>query len=212
MDNLNHTVYIVDDDPSVRKGLGRLLKSNGYDVFLFESANEFLDTCSICQTPVCLLLDMKMPGLDGFDLQQKLNKKGYALPIVFITGYGDIHMSVKAMKKGAIDFLTKPFDEKDLLNAVQEAIKKDIQNRRVVTEQQQILQKIETLTPREYEIMTFVITGMLNKQIAYALGISEKTVKIHRGRVMDKTSLESVAQLVRMADKAGIQPADISNL
>ena len=209
MNSLNQTVYIVDDDPSVRKGLGRLLKSAGYEVEIFGSAREFLNVDPICEGPSCLVLDMKMPDLNGFDLQQELKQKNYALPIVFITGHGDIPMSVKAMKTGAVDFLTKPFDEDDLLNAVQEALKKDIKTREAIDERQSILHKIESLTPREYEILTYVITGMLNKQIAYALSISEKTVKVHRGRVMEKVGLDSVAQLVRLADKAGIQPAEV---
>ena len=209
MNSLNQTVYIVDDDPSVRKGLGRLLKSAGYEVEIFGSAREFLNVDPICERPSCLVLDMKMPELSGFDLQQELKQKNYALPIVFITGHGDIPMSVKAMKTGAVDFLTKPFDEDDLLNAVQEALKKDIKTREAIDERQSILHKIESLTPREYEILTYVITGMLNKQIAYDLDISEKTVKVHRGRVMEKVGVDSVAQLVRLADKVGIQPAEV---
>lgn len=210
MNSLNQTVYIVDDDPSIRKGLGRLLKSAGYEVEIFGSAREFLNVNPICEVPSCLVLDMKMPELSGFDLQQELKQKNYALPIVFITGHGDIPMSVKAMKTGAVDFLTKPFDEDDLLSAIQEALKKDIKTREAIDKQQTILHKIESLTPREYEILTYVITGMLNKQIAYALEISEKTVKVHRGRVMEKMGVDSVAQLVRLADKVGVQPADIS--
>jgi len=209
MNSLNQTVYIVDDDPSVRKGLRRLLKSAGYEVEIFGSAREFLNVNPICEDPSCLVLDMKMPELSGFDLQQELKQKNYALPIVFITGHGDIPMSVKAIKTGAIDFLTKPFDEDDLLSAIQEALKKDIKTREAIDKRQTILHKIESLTPREYEILTYVITGMLNKQIAYALEISEKTVKVHRGRVMEKVGVDSVAQLVRLADKAGIQPAEV---
>jgi len=210
MHNVNQTVYIVDDDPSVRKSLGRLLKSTGYEVELFESANEFLHTDPICDGPSCLVLDMKMPELSGFELQEELNRKGYSLPIVFVTGHGDIPMGVMAMKYGAVDFLTKPFDETDLLNAVQEALCRDSKNRKTMDERSTILKKIESLTPREYEILTYVITGMLNKQIAYDLKISEKTVKVHRGRVMGKMGVDSVAQLVRLADKVGVQPADIS--
>ena len=212
MNNLNQKVFIVDDDPSVRKSLGRLLKSTGYEVELFESAHEFLHTDPTCQGPSCLVLDMKMPELSGFDLQEEMNKKAYTLPIVFITGHGDIPMGVKAMKTGAVDFLTKPFDEKDLLGAVEEALRKDIKTREDNSERQSILQKIESLTPREYEILTYVITGMLNKQIAYDLKISEKTVKVHRGRVMDKMGVDSVAQLVRLADKADVQPAEVQNV
>lgn len=209
MNSHNPTVFIVDDDPSVRKGLGRLLKSEGYMVKLFDSAQKFLETDPSCKGPACLVLDMEMPGMTGADLQQKLQQKEYALPIVFITGHGDIPMGVKAMKKGAVDFLTKPFDENDLLNAIEEALRKDIEKRKAIDERQSILKKIEALTPREYEIFTYVITGMLNKQIAYALNISEKTVKVHRGRVMEKLGLDSVAQLVRMAGKAGIPPAEV---
>jgi FixJ family two-component response regulator len=130
----------------------------------------------------------------------------YVMPIVFITGHGDIPMSVKAMKKGAVDFLAKPFDEEDLLKAVQEALKKDIVNRSTIDERQLILQRVQLLTPREYEILTYVISGMLNKQTAYELDISEKTVKAHRGRVMAKLGVDSLAELVRLAEKAGIKP------
>lgn len=209
MTSLNQTIYIVDDDPSVRKGLGRLLKSAGFKVELFGSARKFLHADPAREGPSCLVLDMKMPELSGFDLQQELKQKDYALPIVFITGHGDIPKSVKAMKTGAVDFLTKPFDEDDLLAAIQEAVKKDIKTREAVDERQNILHKIESLTPREYEVLTYVITGMLNKQIAHNLKISEKTVKVHRGRVMEKMGVDSVAQLVRLADKAGIQPAEV---
>jgi FixJ family two-component response regulator len=210
MNDLNQTIYIVDDDPSIRKSLSRLLKSTGYEVEMFGSAREFLQANTICEGPSCIVLDMKMPELSGFELQEELNRKGYSLPIVFVTGHGDIPMGVKAMKNGAVDFLTKPFDEADLLNAVQEALRRDSKNRKTMDERSTILQKIESLTPREYEILTYVITGMLNKQIAYDLKISEKTVKVHRGRIMEKMGVDSVAQLVRLADKAGIQPAEVS--
>jgi len=172
MTSLNQTIYIVDDDPSVRKGLGRLLKSAGFKVELFGSARKFLHADPAREGSSCLVLDMKMPELSGFDLQQELKQKDYALPIVFITGHGDIPKSVKAMKTGAVDFLTKPFDEDDLLAAIQEAVKKDIKTREAVDERQNILHKIESLTPREYEVLTYVITGMLNKQIAHNLIIS----------------------------------------
>ncbi|MBW2249297.1 MAG: response regulator transcription factor [Deltaproteobacteria bacterium] len=209
MNNLNQTVYVVDDDASVRRGLIRLLKSAGYSVESFDSAQAFLDADPSCQDQACLILDMKMPGMTGSHLQQKLLERDYAVPIIFITGHGDVPMSVKAMKTGAVDFLTKPFDEGVLLGAVEEALKKDIKTREAIDERQSLLKKIEALTPREHEIFTYVITGMLNKQIAYTLNISEKTVKVHRGRVMEKLSLDSVAQLVRMASKAGIPPAEV---
>ena len=212
MNNPNQTVFIVDDDPSVRKGLGRLFRSTGYNVETSGSAQEFLDMATDCLGPACLVLDVKMPGLNGLDLQQELHKREYAMPVVFITGHGDIPMSVKAMKRGAIDFLSKPFDEEDLLTAVQEALKKDIANRSGMNERQDILQRVKSLTPREYEILTYVITGMLNKQIAYDLEISEKTVKVHRGRVMEKLGIASVAELVRLAEKAGIEPAEVTDI
>jgi two-component system, LuxR family, response regulator FixJ len=212
MDNPVPNIFVVDDDPSVRKGLGRLLRSMDYLVETFGSAEEFLQTVSDCPGPACLVLDVKMPGLDGLDLQKQLQQRDYIMPIVFITGHGDIPMSVKAMKTGAIDFLTKPFDEKDLLKAVQEALKKDITNRSAMNEREGILERVQTLTPREYEILTYVITGLLNKQIAYVLDISEKTVKVHRGRVMEKLVVDSVAQLVRLAEKAGIEPAAVQSV
>jgi len=207
LNSLNPIIFVVDDDLSVRKGLGRLLRSTGYDIETFGSAQEFLEMTTDCPGPACLILDVKMPGLNGLDLQNQLQQREYAMPVIFITGHGDIPMSVKAMKRGAIDFLTKPFDEEDLLKAIQEALKKDITNRRAMYEKQNILQQVKSLTPREYEILSYVITGMLNKQIAYELDISEKTVKVHRGRVMQKLDVDSVAELVRLAEKAGIKPA-----
>jgi FixJ family two-component response regulator len=212
MSNQNPTVFVVDDDLSLRKALSRLLKSEGYDVETFSSAQEFLHADPRCDGPACLVLDMKMPGLNGLDLQQELHKREYAIPIVFITGHGDIPMGVKAMKKGAIEFLTKPFDDEVLLGAVEEALKKDMANRSAMNERQSILQRVKLLTPREYEILTYVITGMLNKQIAYDLDISEKTVKVHRGRVMEKLGIDSVAQLVRLAEKADIEPVQVSDI
>jgi FixJ family two-component response regulator len=211
MGNSVPNIFVVDDDPSVRKGLGRLLKSMGYQVETFGSAEEFLQNASDCSGPTCLVLDVKMPGLDGLDLQKQLQQRDYVMPIVFITGHGDIPMSVKAIKKGATDFLTKPFDEKDLVKAVQEALDKDAASRLAMNERERILERVGSLTPREYEILTYVLTGMLNKQIAYDLNISEKTVKVHRGRVMEKLAVDSVADLVRLAEKAGIEPAQISS-
>jgi len=209
MDNSLPNIFVVDDDPSVRKGLGRLLRSMGYQVQTFGSAEEFLQNATDCHGPACLVLDVKMPGLDGLDLQKQLEQRDYVMPIVFITGHGDIPTSVKAMKKGAIDFLTKPFDEEDFVRAVREALDKDMTHRRAMNERKSILGRVRSLTPREYEILTYVITGMLNKQIAYDLNISEKTVKVHRGRVMEKLAVDSVAELVRLAEKAGIAPAAV---
>ena len=204
----NPIVFVVDDDPSIRKSLERLIKSAGLDVVTFATADEFLDRHSH-KGPSCLVLDVKMPGLNGLELQEKLLLEKYDMPIIFITGHGDIPMSVKAIKKGAIDFLSKPFDEKDLLGAVREALERDSKARTVREEREHIHRRLESLTPREYEILTYVITGMLNKQIAYTLKISEKTVKVHRARVMDKMGVDSVAELVRLTEKVDIKPAEV---
>ena len=197
-------VFVIDDDPSVRKSLSRLLRSVGHSVETFSSAEEFLGR-EHADGSGCIILDVQMPGLSGMDLQVELGKAETSMPIVFITGHGDIPMSVEAMRKGAVHFLTKPFDDKDLLAAVREAIEKD---RRAKAEQagvQDIRRRLSLLTPREYEILRYVITGMLNKQIAFTLNIAAKTVKIHRGRVMAKLGVDSVAELVRLAEKAGIE-------
>jgi FixJ family two-component response regulator len=202
----NAIVFVVDDDPSIRKSLGRLIRSAGLAVETFAAAAEFLERHPH-KGPACLVLDVKMPGINGLELQEKLLSQEYAMPIVFITGHGDILMSVKAIKKGAVNFLSKPFDENDLLEAVHEALQRDLMARAVREEQEQIHRRLDSLTPREYEILTHVITGRLNKQIAYSLEISEKTVKVHRGRVMEKMGVESVAELVRLTEKVDIKPA-----
>lgn len=206
MTDLTPTIYVVDDDLSVRKGLRRLLRASGYGVEIFESALEFLRMTTEIPSPACLVLDVKMPDMSGIELQEKLQEREYSLPIVFITGHGDIPMSVKAIKTGAINFLTKPFEEKDLLKSIKEALEKDVIIRSAISESEKIGKLVDSLTPREYEILTYVITGMLNKQIAYSLDISEKTVKVHRGRVMGKLMVNSVADLVRLAENAGIEP------
>ncbi len=199
------TVFIIDDDASVRKGLSRLLRSAGFAVEMFASAELFLER-EHYEGIGCLVLDVRMPGISGIDLQDELSKADYSMPVVFITGHGTIPMGVQAVKKGAVDFLAKPFDDEELLQAVREAIVKDTQARAEHAAVLDIRGRLELLTPREYEILRYVITGMLNKQIAYALGISEKTVKVHRGRIMEKLSIDSVADLVRLAEKAGIKP------
>jgi FixJ family two-component response regulator len=210
MQNEEPTVYVVDDDPSVTRGLARLLKSAGYEVQTFASAREFLrEYPSPSQRPACLVLDVMMPGINGLELQERLQMTESAMPIVFITGHGDIPMSVKVIKTGAINFLTKPFDEVSLLEAVEEALHRAEVIHREKNEQDSIHNRFKSLTPREYEILTYVITGMLNKQIAYTLDISEKTVKVHRGRVMEKLGVDSVAELVRLADKANVQPTNV---
>jgi len=204
------TVFVVDDDPSIRESLSLLLSSAGYGVKTFASAKKFLQTERSTEGSACLVLDVKMPGLSGLDLQKELTSKNYAIPVIFITGHGDIPMSVQAMKKGAVDFLLKPFDDGELLDAVKEALMKDSQARAGLDEQKHIMQRLDSLTTREHEILTHLITGMLNKQIAYELKISERTVKAHRKQVFDKMSANSIAELVRLTEKVGIKPADVS--
>jgi FixJ family two-component response regulator len=206
MSEPNPTIFIIDDDASLRKSLSRLLRSAGYTTEAFASAEEFLARDHYGGIG-CLLLDVQMPGLSGMDLQKELNKADYHMPIIFITGHGDIPMSVKAMKDGALDFLTKPFHDKELLQLIEKAIEKDTYARAEYDEIFDIRRRIERLTLRENEILGYIITGMLNKQIAFELGIAEKTVKVHRGRIMEKLCVASVAELVRLAEKAGIKPA-----
>jgi FixJ family two-component response regulator len=196
-------VFVVDDEKAVRKSLARLIKSVGLNVQTFSSAREFLES-DPSDSPSCLVLDVRMPGLSGLDLQNELDNVGYNIPIIFITGYGDIPMSVRTMKRGATDFLIKPVNEQDLLDAIHRAIEKDKQTRRERGEIRAIQQRVDSLTPREREVFSLVVTGMLNKQIAHDLGMSEKTVKVHRSRVMDKMQAGSLAELVKLALKVGI--------
>lgn len=204
------TVFVVDDDPSIRESLSLLLSSAGYSVNTFASAKEFLESEHSTSGPACLVLDVKMPGISGLDLQKELTSRNYAIPVIFITGHGDIPMSVLAMKKGAVDFLSKPFDDGQLLDAVKVALLKDSQARSDLNEQKHIMQRLDSLTTRENEILTYLITGMLNKQIAYELKISERTVKAHRKQVFDKMGVNSMAELVRQTEKVGVKPADVS--
>jgi FixJ family two-component response regulator len=197
------TVFVVDDDAAVRKSLVRLLKSAGYHTESFASADEFLERWQANPVPGCVLLDIMMPGLDGLQLQQKLETSAHEIPIIFITGHGDIPSSVKAMKAGAVDFFPKPFNDEDLLKAIREAIERDQQERSERAGRAEAARRFETLTAREREVMALVVRGMLNKQIAFALGASEKTVKIHRGRVMEKMNVQSIADLVRAGQKIG---------
>jgi FixJ family two-component response regulator len=203
MNRVASMIFIVDDDPSVRKSLTRVMTSAGYAVEAFASARDFL-TRTPFVGPCCLVLDVRMPGLTGLDLQEALAGKGHRMPIVFITGHGDISMSVKAMKGGAADFLTKPFDVENLLDAVERALTKDIKVLGDEGQTAEVLERVERLTAREMEVFALVVTGMLNKQIAGELGIGEKTVKVHRARVMEKMQAGSVAELVRLADRAGV--------
>jgi FixJ family two-component response regulator len=202
----NPTIFVIDDDAPMRSALSYLLQSAGYKVETHSSAEEFLRR-EHYDGVGCIILDVQMPGLSGMDLQVKLMRSDYRMPIIFLTGHGELSMGVQAMKKGAIDFLTKPCDDEQLLAAVQSAIEKDMQARGSYEEKQKIRRRIELLTPRENEILHYVIGGMLNKQIAAKLGIAEPTVKIHRGRIMEKLCAASVADLVRLAGKAGIEPS-----
>ncbi|MHC1745430.1 MAG: response regulator transcription factor [Syntrophobacteraceae bacterium] len=202
------TVFIVDDDHSHRDSLRFLLESVGLEVRSFSSARDFLDGVDP-ETPGCLLLDVRMPGMSGLDLQNEFVNAKISLPIIFITGHGTVPMSVRAIKAGAVDFLQKPYDEQDLFNAIDEAIEQDRQRRLEREKLGGIRQLFDSLTPREQEVFTLVVSGLLNKQIAYRLGIAEGTVKTHRGRIMEKMKAESLADLVRHAEKLGVvRPLD----
>ncbi len=203
------TIYVVDDDLSVLNSLRRLLESSGHRVEVFASARLFLDSTITIEGPSCLVLDVMMPEMSGLDLQKEIISREYAMPIIFITALHDIPSSVNAMKRGAVDFLTKPFLEKDLLDAIEAALHKDRQLKSEWEEIESIRRRLALLTPREYEILSHVIAGQLNKQIAFDLDISERTVKAHRSQIMHKMSAESLAELVRITERAGIQPAYI---
>ena len=199
-------VFVVDDDPSVRRAIKVLLESVGLAVELFGSAKEFL-LGRPADSPSCLVLDVRLPGLSGLDFQAELAKADIRIPIIFITGHGDIPMTVRAMKAGAVEFLTKPFRDQDLLDAVQIALERDRARRAQDETVRDVRAHFEALTPREQEVIGFVTAGLMNKQIAGELGVSEITVKVHRGNVMKKMGARSLAELVRMADVLGIKRA-----
>ena len=196
----NATIFVVDDDTAVRTAVKRLIQSLGFTVETFDSAQAFLKH-EPHDGPACLLLDIRMPVTSGIELQEQLAKAGVQIPIIFITGHGNIPMSVKAMKAGAVDFIEKPFEDQKLIDAIQAAIAKNKQFRTEQAEINELQLRVDSLTPREHEVFRLVVSGMLNKQIAFDLGISEKTVKIHRSRVMQKMKAASLASLVRMAEK-----------
>ncbi len=200
------TVFVVDDDPSVRKGLTRLITASGMYTESFASAREFLDSDNI-DSPGCIILDVQMPGMTGPELQEELGNTSCGLPIIFLSAHGDVPLTAKAMKKGAVDFLTKPVDGPILMETIKISLEKDAENRRQRKLISEIHSQINLLTSREYEVMSYVITGMLNKQIAGEMDISEATVKIHRGRVFHKLEIVSAAELVRLCEKISIAPA-----
>src|ERR687892_2015048 len=200
------TVFVIDDDPSVREALAGLLRSVGLESRSFGSTREFLQS-ERPDGPGCLVLDVRLPERSGLDFQRELAESGIALPIVFITGHGDIPMSVRAIKAGAIEFLTKPFHDQELLDAIQLGIERDRARRRDAVAAAGLHERFGSLTPREREIMALVVRGRLNKQIAADLNVSEITVKVHRGQVMRKMGAKSLAELVRMADRLGVSAA-----
>ena len=196
-------VYVLDDEPELVKALTRLLVAKRFEVRGFTSVRAFLGACRP-QDTACLVLDVAMPELDGLELQRHLTHKGILIPVVFLTGHGDIPMSVRAMKAGAVDFLTKPFHDKDLLTVIRAALGKDSSQQSAHAERETILRRLETLTPRERQVFDLVIQGLLNKQVAADLGASEQTIKVHRHRVMEKMGVPSLAELVQAAVKAGV--------
>jgi FixJ family two-component response regulator len=200
MKKVEGLVLVIDDDPSVRRSLQMLMESVGLSVETFESAQDFL-TRKLPDAPSCLVLDVRLPGLSGLDLQLELSRSGRQIPIIFITGHGDIPLTVRAMKAGAVEFLTKPFREQELLDAVMQGLERDRAARSRRAENADLRKHYEQLTPRECEVLGLIVAGMLNKQIAGELGASEATIKIHRARVMQKMGAQSVADLVRMAEK-----------
>jgi FixJ family two-component response regulator len=203
MANSHSLVYVIDDDESMRRSVKRLLKAHGFSAEAFASADDFL-TLARAERPSCLVLDLSLPGMNGLELQKEMERRELGLPIVFITGHGDIPTSVEAMKGGAVDFLSKPFSAKALIEAVELAMARARGDEKRRRERTDVDRRVSALTPRELEVMKLVVTGMMNKQIASELGTSIKTIKVHRSRVMQKMGAESVADLVRLAEKAGI--------
>ncbi len=200
------TIYVVDDDPSVSSALSLLLTSAGYQVRSFLSAQQFLDYKSSWEESACLISDVKMPGLDGLELQERMISMDYCMPIIFISGHSTIPLSVQAMKLGAVNFLCKPFDDSELLTSVEEALLQAAETQDLISARKHL----ESLTTREHEVMRHLIKGFRNKQIAYELDISERTIKAHRKQILLKLHIESIAELVRLTEKAGVAPAETS--
>src|SRR5881409_2050451 len=198
-------VFAIDDDASVRKGVARLLRSAGYKSEIFESASDFLAR-PLHSGPSCVIVDVQMPGINGMDLQETLIQHRREEQLVFITGHGDIPMCAQAMKAGAVDFLRKPFRDDELLQCVENALIRSAEQRRRNAEKDEARRLLDLLTPREFEVMQLVITGMLNKQVGGELGVAEKTVKVHRGRLMQKLGVTSVAELLQLVQKAEVPP------
>jgi RNA polymerase sigma factor (sigma-70 family) len=203
MKKADQLVFVIDDDPSMLTAIRELIEAVGLNCQTFGSGQELLEA-KLPDVPSCLVLDVRLPGLSGLNLQRELTERGIHIPIIFITGHGDIPMSVQAMKAGAVEFLTKPFRDQDLLDAIEQATERDRSERRQLTEIRELQERSEALTPRELEVMRLVVAGLLNKQIAAELGISEKTVNVHRAQVMQKMQADSLAQLVRMSEKRGL--------
>jgi FixJ family two-component response regulator len=197
------TVYVIDDDPSVRNSLARLIKSVGYQAKTYASAKAFLDQYTPGEIE-CLVTDLRMPHISGLELQDKLNEKNPNLPIVFITGHGNVPVSVRAMKGGAVDFITKPFDNQTMLEAINQALGRGLARHKQRAETEEAQKRIALLSPREHEVMSLVVRGLTNEQVALQLEISTKTVHVHRARVMEKTGVDSLAELVLLARDAGI--------